>query len=625
MNNRIIFSAVLTIFSLLTWTAVAAQGHLSYELNISDRSTFDRLQRTYQRGPFEKIPHVLFLVDRASKKVFFADSKHFDFHESFAKSLGRGSESAAEFFRKNYVDPDRTLFVGTLSYHPEKQKYFFEFTEGDRLTEPLLKEAYADLKAAVFAPIYFKPNSMAQDQLRETVAEVPSLPATDFHQAKDLEVFRPGVATGLLKFVARDKRNEVWEKNAIVIFEEAPIQVSPLRGVITIEPSSPLSHVHMLARSWKIPDVRWKNPPYEGLVGQVVTLRVTEGGAVALRKATDQEIKSSTSVENKSVEVPVADLSFRKLSSLSDQRRSDSIRFGAKSANLGELTQLKKIRIPHGFSIPFAYYADFLSTSGGLSEAKGLLASSEFKNSAEVRRARLAELREKLQKAEMSPELRKAILEKYHGMFGDKGVFVRSSTNAEDLPNFNGAGLYTSVPNVKADDKLVEAVKTVWASLWNFEAFQAREAAGMDHFKVYAGVLIQLGVNADSAGVLITRNPFKKDDRESVFINAKKGIGIQVVDGKKVPEQILFNAKTGASLQLTRSEEKTFLTFDSAGGLKELPVSEGAGRVLTDGLVKKLVSAALAIRTHFKNVPQDIEWVVVGNDVWIVQSRPYME
>ena len=76
-------------------------------------------------------------------------------------------------------------------------------------------------------------------------------------------------------------------------------------------------------------------------------------------------------------------------------------------------------------------------------------------------------------------------------IFQEKVYFVRSSSNSEDLPNFSGAGLYTTVPNVRGDNEVIEAIKTVWASLWNFEAYEFRERANVDHSKIFMAVLLQ--------------------------------------------------------------------------------------------------------------------------------------
>jgi rifampicin phosphotransferase len=200
---------------------------------------------------------------------------------------------------------------------------------------------------------------------------------------------------------------------------------------------------------------------------------------------------------------------------------------------------------------------------------------------------------------------------------------VRSSTNAEDLPNFSGAGLYTTVPNVRNDEQLMEAIKTVWASVWNYEAYEARETFGMNHFGVYPAVLIQQGINADSAGVAITKDPFNPEDRGAVFVNAKRGLGIKVVEGRRVAEQVLYNPSSRRIRVLTRSDEDSMLVFDKNGGVKEVAV-EKERRVLTDAFVRELARAAIRIKRIFGGRDQDIEWVYSRGRLYIVQSRPYI-
>ncbi|MDT7602367.1 MAG: rifampicin phosphotransferase, partial [Acidobacteriota bacterium] len=202
-------------------------------------------------------------------------------------------------------------------------------------------------------------------------------------------------------------------------------------------------------------------------------------------------------------------------------------------------------------------------------------------------------------------------------------VFVRSSTNTEDLPNFNGAGLYNTVPNVREDDKLVEAIKNVWSSIWNFEAYEARERAGIDHTKVYPGVLIQEGIDADSAGVLITTDPYNRDNAEGVYISAKRGLGIKVVEGQRVAEQVMYNPRSQAVRILTRSDEDSLLTFDEHGGVREIPIT-GDRVVLNDETIRRLARAAAEIKRLFGGREQDIEWAYRGGQLYIVQSRPYI-
>src|SRR5207245_11588866 len=113
-----------------------------------------------------------------------------------------------------------------------------------------------------------------------------------------------------------------------------------------------------------------------------------------------------------------------------------------------------------------------------------MLNDQKFVHDPAYRRVYLTRMRENFQKGTLNAELRTKMLRRLHAEFPGKGVFARSSTNSEDLPNFNGAGLYTTVPNVRGDDQLIEAIKTVWASVWNFEAYEARERAGIEHVKI---------------------------------------------------------------------------------------------------------------------------------------------
>jgi Pyruvate phosphate dikinase, AMP/ATP-binding domain len=105
---------------------------------------------------------------------------------------------------------------------------------------------------------------------------------------------------------------------------------------------------------------------------------------------------------------------------------------------------------------------------------------------------------------------------------------------------------------------------------------------------------------------------------------AKRGLGIRVVEGRRAPEQLIFNPRTGAVRVLTRSVDDTMLTFDERGGVREIKILTER-RVLTDAVVRRLAHAALQIESAFGGRDQDIEWITIGNQIYIVQSRPYVE
>src|SRR5258707_2291965 len=115
-------------------------------------------------------------------------------------------------------------------------------------------------------------------------------------------------------------------------------------------------------------------------------------------------------------------------------------------------------------------------------------------------------------------------------------------------------------------------------------------------------VLIQEGFYWESSGVMITADPFNREstieNQGSIYISAKRGLGMKVVEGKKVAEQIVFRPRANAVQVLTRSEEDSLLTFDANGGVKEIPI--GVERVvLTDEGIRRLAAAAAWLKQTF--------------------------
>src|SRR6185295_8485295 len=296
-----------------------------------------------------------------------------------------------------------------------------------------------------------------------------------------------------------------------------------------------------------------------------------------------------------------------------------------KSANLGEImrARLPGIVVPGGFAIPFHFYREFVRHNHLEERIAAAVEEDRFVHDPRYRKTRLAEVRKWIEEGRHDEGFRRAVLAKVHRQYPDVGLFARSSTNAEDLPNFSGAGLYSTVPNVRTDEQLMDAIKTVWASVWNYEAYEARESFGMNHFGVYPAVLIQEGIDADSAGVAITTDPFDTADSGAIYINAKRGLGIKVVEGRRMAEQAIYRPLLGTIQVLTRSDEDTMLAFDERGGVKEVTI-EQQRRVLTDPMMKRLANASLQIKRLFGGRDQDIEWLYRRGQLYIVQSRPYI-
>jgi hypothetical protein len=605
---------------------------------IDSQAEFDRLARVYFQDRFYALPHVMFVIDRAVKpgaenRIYYVNSKRYSFHSEFANANYLTLERGREFFRHNYLEANRRFILGSIGRQTKIGKFTFEFWEGDLATAEIVREAHQAISASFFAPVYFKPNSAHQEEVSSELSDVPRLLVAEINPPMDYLPLNAATGVGVLRIIDRMTDSTIIDRNEIVIFREPPISLTPLQGLITTTFSTPLAHVNLLAKGWGVPNAYVKGADllFKPLEGKYVYFETRADGYTLRPAETKETLEAGRRLAERSdLLTPEADLEFKQLTELKAQRKRDAKSFGAKSANLGEVIYaartgvVRNVIVPPGFTIPFFHYTQFIEENKLDEPIIEMLGDDRFNHDPVYRKQRLAELRAKIQNGKLNESFARAVIEKRRALLGEKGVFVRSSTNSEDLPDFSGAGLYTTVPNVRDDQRLLEAIKTVWASLWNYEAHEARESFGINHSAVYPAVLIQEGVNAEAAGVLITTNPFDKDDRYAVYVNAKRGLGIRVVEGRRVPEQLIYHPRTRAVRALTRSGDDTMLTFDERGGVREVKI-ETERAVLTEGVVRRLARAALEIERAFGGRDQDIEWVIVKDRIYIVQSRPYVE
>ena len=474
----------------------------------------------------------------------------------------------------------------------------------------------------------FKPNSLRQDESSATVEGLQRVLQSDI--AKEQEYQPLNLARGLGRIHIIPKLDEHVEIgfNEILVLNEVPIQLPPVAGVIVTKPSTPLSHIKLLLKGWGVPNAYIKNAQqllkeYDGWWVNFEALRDHYTIKRADLKQLDEYQKRLAS--RLDVMKPRYDLAVRRIASLGEQRAQDVIAYGAKSANLGEMmhARMSGVIIPDGFTIPFFYYDQFLKGNALDDAIYEMLNDQRFVHDPAYRRDYLARIRERIKQGKINEQLRAEVLHRAHLAFPGKGLFARSSTNSEDLPNFNGAGLYSSVPNVRGDGQLIEGIKAVWASVWNFEAYEARVRSGIDHSKIFMAVLVQEGINGESSGVMITADPYDREDKDAIYISAKRGLGMKVVEGQKIAEQIVFRPRSRAVQVLTRSEEDSLLTFDERGGVKEIPITGGRA-VLTDQVIRNLARAAQSIKRVFGGHDQDIEWVYMRGQLYIVQARPFI-
>ncbi|HEX8174743.1 MAG TPA: PEP/pyruvate-binding domain-containing protein [Pyrinomonadaceae bacterium] len=626
---------VAALFALLATGAVyltgaSAQNGPNSLPEIRSRAEFDRVARVYNSETPNPLAHTMFVIDRSDKnKIYYVNSRRYTFHKDFVNGTYLSLERGKEFFENNYLKPNRRFILGTLAYQTTVKRWTFEFWEGDLITPELIKLASEVINKSFFEPVAYKPNSLRQEEASATLTGMERVLQSDILSGQAYQGLN--LASGIGRIHIIDKLDDHVEigANEILVLSEVPLNLPPVAGIIVTKPSTPLSHINLLAKSWGIPNAYIKDA--DKILKQYDTWWVsfeTRRDNYIIKRADLAQIKDyqRREAERLKLMTPRFNLNEKRLAALSEQHATSITAYGAKSANLGEVmnARITGISVPAGFTVPFYYYDQFARENGLDDFITYLRDDQRFVHDPAYRRERLANLRERFQKGKFNAGLRAEILRRVAKEYPDKGLFVRSSSNTEDLANFSGAGLYDTVPNVRGDDAIIEAVKTVWASLWNFEAYEARERAGIDHSKVFMAVLLQEGINSESSGVMITTDPFDKENRGTIYISAKRGLGIKVVEGKKIAEQILFRPRTDAVQVLTRSAEDSLLTFDEQGGVREVPIT-GDRAVLTDEVVRRLVRAAGEIKRIFAGREQDIEWAYMRDQIYIVQSRPYIE
>ena len=599
---------------------------------LASRADFDRFARDYYAGTPLAQPHVIFVIDRhvqPAGRLYFINTPRFQLHDRFLREQGLLSGNK-EALNRNYRDAKRRFILGTLSWQPQISGFVYEFWEGDQLTAPILRETEAQLRQHFFADVRFKANASAQEQVAVSAGLEPVTQAALIGQQSFLAL-NNGQAVGRLRLLDQVDEVRDLQPSDIVVLRQVPITLPPVAGVVTEQPSTLVSHVNLLAKGWGVPNVYLRDASREltALNGQWVHLAVAakdwriRPASAEERSAAEQKLANKRALSQASIR---ADLRSSALQPLSALRASSRKQCGAKAANLGEVNSaaIAGVSVPDGFCVPFGAYASAMRNYGLAEKIARMQQLPGFDSDAAVRRHALAAMRAEIENMPLDTAFTRALQQRWASQLHNAGVFVRSSSSSEDLPGFSGAGLYTTVPNVKAshdEQALHNAVRKVWASVFNFEAWEARRAAGIAQDAVVMAVLVQQAVDSEASGVMVTRDPVGNTPH-SIFIAAKRGIGIRVVEGQRVAEQVLYSRWSKAVQVLSQSAEDTELRLDPNGGVREVAVAER--RVLSDARVQRLAEVGAAIEARFGARTQDIEWAIAGERVLVLQSRPFV-
>lgn len=310
---------------------------------------------------------------------------------------------------------------------------------------------------------------------------------------------------------------------------------------------------------------------------------------------------------------------------------------GGKGANLGEMFNLK-IPVPEGFVITAQAYDYFMKKAGINEKVKLILDSIKYEDTKQLNE-KVTEVRNLILNSKLPDDLQEEILDSYEHLSANKieiekgsaadilntahepiFVAVRSSATTEDLAEASFAGQQDTYINIKGKEKLLEHIKKCFASLFTARATYYRNKQGFKHEEASLAVVVQKMINADKSGVIFSKDPTNKT--EDIIIEAVWGLGEGIVSGTITPDNYVISQ----SLELkskTIEDKKIAIRRNSAGETKtiELQPERSKHQVLTQYELQKLAGFAIKLEDHYQK-PQDIEFAIEGEDLYIVQTRP---
>ena len=318
---------------------------------------------------------------------------------------------------------------------------------------------------------------------------------------------------------------------------------------------------------------------------------------------------------------------------------ADLEQVGGKNASLGEMIgalSAAGIRVPGGFATSAQAFRDFL---GDLAPRIEERLKQLDPNDVDALAKCGAEIRSWIVKQPFPADLEREIRSKYQELIkqtsSETSFAVRSSATAEDLPEASFAGQQETFLNIRGEDNVLEAIRHVFASLYNDRAISYRVHQGFAHSDVALSAAVQQMVRSDlgAAGVTFTLDT-ESGFRDVVFITSAYGLGELLVQGAVNPDEFYVHKpmlEKGRPAIVRRSlgskvEKMVFGASDKAGKstkVVQVPETERNRFSLDDREILELARYAVAIERHYGR-PMDIEWAKDGADgrLYVLQARP---
>lgn len=581
-------------------------------------------------------------ADSDEPQLYFLNTNKFRAHPMFMQAIGVGGRGGPGGGRGGRQEAGSLRMRGVLVYRPTLMSpsgnpglFTFEFEPNDSYAYTLIRVAYDQLTdhAGILRgnlSYNLLPRSKEQWQTEKDAyvqGEIPVFHAEDVYGEVGFLPLNKAESYGRLRLM------EVGERPGprdIVLYRSLPNEMPRVAGVLTGFRQTPLSHVNLRAVQDKVPNAfvagAASKPEITALIGKYVYYKVDDGG-YELRQASAAEVDQHFAALRPSKEqMPPRDLTVKEIRPFSQIGFADAINVGVKAANLATMRTfgLPSDRTPDGYAVPFSFYNAFMEDNGFYEIARSMMAAEDFQKDATVREQSLAAFRKAIKKGKTSKWAKQALAE-VQGQF-DKGTSIRcrSSTNNEDLPGFSGAGLYDSFTHKPKEGGLHKSIRQVYASMWNFRAFEEREFFRIDHMTAAMGVVLHRNSKGERVnGVAVTKDVLyqaQHKDMTLYYVNAQRGEDLVTnPNAASVPEELLLsprNSRNDRVLQYSNriANQESLLDPECRQELRQTM------RIISDRfarLYEKVDDADFAMEVEFK--------VDAKGNVLVKQARPWIE
>ncbi|MGG5766469.1 phosphoenolpyruvate synthase [Bacillus wiedmannii] len=292
---------------------------------------------------------------------------------------------------------------------------------------------------------------------------------------------------------------------------------------------------------------------------------------------------------------------------------------GGKGLNLGELSKIQGIQVPEGFCVTTVGYEKAIEQN---EELQTLL--QQLTKLKREERAQIGEISKEIRESIMAVEIPVDVVESvahYLSRFGNEHAYaVRSSATAEDLPYASFAGQQDTYLNIIGEEAILQHVRKCWASLFTERAVMYRMQNGFEHNQVSICVVVQKMVFPKASGILFTADPVTSN-RKVLSIDASFGLGEALVSGLVSADN--YKVKEGEITGKMIATKKLAIYALKEGGTetKQIDPAQQKIQTLSEQQILQLAQIGRQIEAYF-GCPQDIEWCLVDDTFYIVQSRP---